>query len=324
MNAVIYTKYGGPDQLHFGEKAKPVPRKNELLIKVKAASINSWDADLLRGKPFLVRLLGGLLKPTHKVLGADISGIVEETGSEVKNFKPGDLVFGDIAGAGFGGFAEYAKAPEKLLAKIPPGMSFEQAAALPQAGLLALQGLRYARPLEAGQSLLINGAGGSVGTLALQYAKSLGVEVTCVDREEKFDLLRSLGADHLIDYRQQEYTKMVIQYDYILDVIAHRSISAYKRVLKPTGVFAMIGGSMGALLARLILVQPLLSKFSSKKLGIMGYRVNTEGLNEIASLFQQGIMIPIIDRTFPLAETAEAFRYYLSGAFKGKIVISMK
>jgi NADPH:quinone reductase-like Zn-dependent oxidoreductase len=171
---------------------------------------------------------------------------------------------------------------------------------------------------------LINGAGGSVGTLALQYAKSLGVEVTCVDRDEKFDLLRSLGADHLIDYRQQEYTKMVIQYDYILDVIAHRSVSAYKRVLKPTGVFAMIGGSMGALLARLMLVQPLLSKFSSKKLGIMGYRVNTEALDEIAFLFRQGIMVPVIDRTFPLAETAEAFRYYQSGAFKGKIVISMK
>lgn len=321
MKAIVYTKYGSPDQLRQEEIAKPGPRKNELCIKVHTASINSWDWDLLKGKPFLVRLLGGLTKPKHQVLGADIAGIVESVGEGVQFFQPGDPVFGDIAGAGFGGFAEYAVANEKLLAKIPVGLSMEQAAALPQAGLLALQGLRYKRPLAAGQHLLINGAGGSVGTLALQYAKYIGAIVTCVDKKEKFDILRSLGADHLIDYRKQDYTAMGIQYDYILDVIAHRSTASYKRALKPSGVFAMIGGSMGGLLARMMLIQPLVSVFSKKKLGIMGYRVNREGLEELASLCSKGIMVPVIDSVFPLIETADAFRYYEKGNFNGKILI---
>ena len=215
MRAIIYTKYGSPDQLHPGEMAKPIPRKNEVLIKVQAASINSWDWDLLKGKPVLVRLLGGLSKPKHQVLGADIAGIVESVGPDVKSLQPGDAVFGDIAGSGFGGFAEYATASEKLLAKIPAGMSMEQAACLPQAGLLALQGLRYKKPLTTGQQLLINGAGGAVGTLALQFAKYIGATVTCVDKEEKSDTLLSLGADHFIDYQKQDYTAMGIQYDYI-------------------------------------------------------------------------------------------------------------
>lgn len=323
MQAIIYTKYGGPDQLHPAAIAQPVPRKNELLIKVHTASINSWDWDLLRGKPFLVRLLGGLTRPKHQVLGADIAGIVESVGSDIKSFRPGDAVFGDIAGAGFGGFAEYAKAPEHLLAKIPEGMSMDQAAAMPQAGLLALQGLRYKKPLSAGQHLLINGAGGSVGTLALQYAKHMGAMVTCVDKEEKFATLRSLGADHLVDYRKEDYTARGIQYDYILDVVAHRTAASYASALKPTGVFAMIGGSMGGLLARMMLVQPLLSAFSSKKMGIMGYRVSSKGLEELASLCSQGIMKPVIDKIFPLSETADAFRYFEKGDFKGKILIKL-
>lgn len=323
MKAIIYTKYGGPDQLHQEDIPKPAPRKNELLIKVHAASINSWDWDLLKGKPFLVRLLGGLSKPKHQVLGADIAGIVESVGADVKSFKPGDTVFGDIAGAGFGGFAEYVSVPEKLLAKIPEGMSFEQAACLPQAGLLALQGLRYKRPLAAGQHLLINGAGGAVGTLALQYAKHIGAIVTGVDKEEKFDVLRSLGADHLIDYRNQDYTAMGLQYDYILDVIAHRSVASYQRALKPSGVFAMIGGSMGGLLFRMMLIQPLLSLFSRKRLGIMGYKVSREGLDELAAMCTKGIIKPVIDKSFALADTPEAFRYYEKGNFKGKILIKM-
>jgi NADPH:quinone reductase-like Zn-dependent oxidoreductase len=323
MKAIIYNKYGGPDQLYGDEIINPVPSKNEVLIKIHTSSINSWDWDLLRGKPFLVRLLGGLSKPKHKVLGADIAGIVESVGADVKSFRPGDAVFGDIAGAGFGGFAEYVSVPEKLLAKIPEGMSFEQAACLPQAGLLAIQGLRYKRPLKSGQHLLINGAGGSVGTLALQYAKSIGAIVTGVDKEEKFDTLQSLGADHLIDYRKQDYTAMEVKYDYILDVIAHRSVTSYQRALKPSGVFAMIGGSMGGLLIRMMLIQPLLSLFSRKKMGIMGYRVSREGLEELASLYTKGILIPVIDKSFALSDTAEAFRYYEKGIFNGKILIKI-
>lgn len=323
MKAIIYTKYGSTDQLREEEIAKPVLGKNEVLIKIHAASINSWDWDLLKGKPFLVRLLGGLSKPKHQVLGADIAGIVESVGPDVKSLQPGDAVFGDIAGSGFGGFAEYATASEKLLAKIPVGMSMEQAACLPQAGLLALQGLRYKKPLTSGQQLLINGAGGAVGTLALQFAKYIGATVTCVDKEEKSDTLLSLGADHFIDYQKQDYTAMGIQYDYILDVIAHRPVRDYRRTLKPSGVFAMIGGSMGGLLVQMMLLQPLFSLFRKKKLGIMGYRVSREGLEELASLCTKGIMAPVIDRVFPLNETVAAFRYYERGNFKGKIVIKV-
>lgn len=323
MKAIVYTQYGAPDRLQLKEMDKPVAKANEVLVKVHAASINSWDWDLLQGKSFLIRLLGGLFKPKNKTLGADIAGVVEATGSNVKYFKPGDEVFGDIAGRGFGGFAEYAAVPEKLLAKKSPAMSFEQAAALPQAGLLALQGLRHINPVKTGQQLLINGAGGGVGTIALQYAKSIGAEVTCVDKEEKFELLRSLGADHLIDYRKEDHSRTGHQYDYVLDVIAHRSVSDYKRVLKPGGVFAMIGGSMGGLLVQMMLIQPLLSKFRKKKLGIMGYKVSRASLDELTLLFAEQKITPVIDKVFPLEETADAFRYFGQGHFKGNIIISM-
>lgn len=323
MKAIVYTEYGKPDVLQLKELDKPAPKKNEVLVKVYTSSINSWDWDMLKGKPFLVRLIGGLFKPRNKILGADIAGVVESIGEETKDLKPGDEVFGDIAGAGFGGFAEYVCAPEKLLAKKSPKMSFEQAAALPQAGLLAMQGLRYEKPLQSGQHLLINGAGGGVGPIALQYAKSLGATVTCVDKEEKFELLRSLKADHLIDYRKTDYTKTGTQYDYILDVIAHKKTTDYKRVLKPGGVFAMIGGSMGGLLMQMMLFQPLLSKFRKKKLGIMGYKVSSEGLDELSRLFENGKINPVIDKCFSLEETAGAFQYFGQGNFKGKVIISI-
>jgi NADPH:quinone reductase-like Zn-dependent oxidoreductase len=293
------------------------------VIKVFASSVNEWDWGLIRGEGLLTRLLGGLFKPKNKILGADVAGVLEAVGSNIKNFKPGDEMFGDIAGAGFGAFAEYVCAPEKMLAKKSPKMSFEQAAAIPQAGLLAMQGLRYKKPLQAGQHLLINGAGGGVGPIALQYAKSIGAIVTCVDKEEKFDMLRSYGADELMDYRKTDYTKTGIQYDYIMDVTARRSVRDYKRALKPGGAFAMIGGSMGWLVFQMMLIQPLLSKFRNKKLGIMGYRVTSEGLTELSRLFEEGKISPAIDRRFPLEETAGAFRYYEQGNFKGKIVITI-
>jgi NADPH:quinone reductase-like Zn-dependent oxidoreductase len=322
MKAIVYTQYGSPDVLELKEVDKPVPKENEVLIKIVASSVNEWDNGLISGKGLLTRLLGGLFKPKNKILGADVAGVVEAAGSNIKNFKPGDEVFGDIAGAGFGAFAEYVCAPEKMLAKKSPKMSFEQAAALPQAGLLALQGLRYKKSLQSGQHVLINGAGGGVGPIALQYAKSIGAMVTCVDREEKFDKLRSIGADEWIDYRKTDYTKTGIQYDYILDVTARRSVSDYKRALKPGGVFSMIGGSMGWLLVQMMLIQPLLSKFSNKRLGIMGYRVTSEGLTELSQLFEAGKISPLIDRRFPLAATADAFRYYQQGTFTGKIIIN--
>lgn len=322
MKAIVYTKYGSPDVLQLKEVEKPATKENEVLIKVVASSVNEWDNGLISGKGLLTRLLGGLFKPKNKILGADVAGVIEAVGNNIKDFKPGDEVFGDIAGAGFGAFAEYVCAPEKMLAKKSPEMSFEQAAALPQAGLLAMQGLRYKKPLLAGQHLLINGAGGGVGPIALQYAKSIGATVTCVDREEKFNMLRSLGADELIDYRKTDYTKTGIQYDYILDVTARRSVSDYKRALKPGGVFAMIGGSMGGLLFQMMVLQPFLSKYRKKKLGIMGYHVSKEGLDELSKLFDDGKISPVIDRSFPLAASADAFRYYQQGTFTGKIIIS--
>ena len=323
MKAVVYTKYGSPAVLQLQEIEKPIPKENEVLVKDYAASVNSWDWDLLKGKPFLVRIIGGLFKPRHKILGADIAGTVEAIGNDVKDFKPGDEVFGDIAGSGFGGFAEYVAVPEKLLAQKSQVMSFEQAASLPQAGLLALQGLRYKGTIKQGDEVLINGAGGGVGTIGLQYAKLLGAVVTCVDKAEKFDMLRSLGADYLIDYTKEDYTRNDKQYDRILDVIAHRSVSDYKRALKPHGIFAMIGGSMGGLLLQLMFIWPILSRFSNKKLGIMGYRPTRKDLEYLIQLFEEGKLIPVIDRTYPLQEVPAAFQYFSEGNIKGKIIINV-
>lgn len=321
MKAIVYNTYGGPDDLHLQDVIKPQPKNNEVLIKVHAASINSWDWDLLKGKPFLVKMIGGLLKPKHQILGADIAGVVEAIGADVTDYKPGDEVFGDIASSGFGSFAEYVCTQEKLLAKKSANVSFEEAAALPQAGLLALQGLQYVKPIQKGQHLLINGAGGGVGVIALQYAKLAGVEVTCVDREEKFETLRSLGADHLIDYRKEDYTYTGKQYDYILDVIAHKTAADYKKALKPDGVFAMVGGSMGWLLFQMMLIQPILSKFRKQKLGIMGYKPNRKDLDLLMQLVAEKKMKIVIDKVFPLSETANAFRHFENGNFIGKIII---
>jgi len=323
MKAIVYTKYGSPDMLHLKELNKPIPDKDEVLVKVYATSVNSWDWDLLRGKPFLVRMIGGLWSPRHKILGADIAGLVESVGSNVKEFKPGDEVFGDTAGSGFGGFAEYVSVPEKLLARKSPAMTFEQAAALPQAGLLALQGLCHKGSIKQSQEILINGAGGAVGTIGLQYAKSLGAIVTCVDKAEKFELLRSLGADHLIDYTKVDYTRNGLQYDRILDVIAHKTVFDYKRALKPGGTFTMIGGSMGGLLLLFLLFGSIISRIGNKKLGIMGYKPNRKDLEYLNLLFEDGKMVPVIDKCFPLQEVPAAFQYFGTGNVKGKIVIAV-
>jgi NADPH:quinone reductase-like Zn-dependent oxidoreductase len=324
VKAIVYTKYGPPEILQLKEVEKPAPGKDELLVKIYASSINSWDWGQLQGKEFITRIIGGLLKPRYKILGGDIAGVVEAVGENVIDFQPGDEVFGDIAGNGFGGFAEYVSVPARLLAKKSPRMAFDQAASLPQAGLLMLQGLHYKGAIKQGDQVLINGAGGGVGTLALQYAKSLGAEATCVDISEKFGLLHSLGADHLIDYKKEDYTRNGKQYDRILDVEAHRSVFDYKRALKPGGTFAMIGGSMGGgLLLQLIFFGPMISTFGHKKLGLMGYKPNRSDLDRLTWLFEEGEVVPVIDRCYPLDEVADAFRYFGTGRVKGKIVISV-
>src|SRR3989440_10404101 len=230
MKAIVYTEYGSPDVLQFKEVEKPTPKDNEVLVKVHATSVNAGDWHLLRAKPFLMRLMGyGLLKPKHTILGSDIAGRVEAVGRNVKQFQSGDEVFGNTAKYGFGGFAEYVSVPENALVLKPTNISFEEAAAVPQAAVVALQGLRDKGRIQSGQKVLIHGAGGGVGTFAVQIAKAFGAEVTGVDSTRKLDMLRSIGADHVIDYTQEDFTKSGQRYDLILDVVASQSIFDYKR-----------------------------------------------------------------------------------------------
>lgn len=324
MKAILYHQYGSYDQLHLQEIDKPEVKKGAVLVKVMAASINSWDIDLLTGHTWIIRVMNGFIRPRNHRLGADIAGIVESVGEHVTSFQIGDEVYGDIAEAGFGGFAEYVVVPEKLLALKPSTLSFNEAAALPQAGLLAIQGLRHFGDVQAGQKIVINGAGGGVGTLGLQYAKSMGAEVTCVDKKEKLEFLRTLGADHTIDFTTTDYTDTGDRYDKILDVIAHRTTRDYKRALKPKGVFTMIGGSMGWLLFRMMLIEPFLSRYRSKKLGIMGYRTGRAELDVLTQLVDEGRIKPVIDSVFPLTAAPEAFRHFMSGEFVGKVVIDVQ
>lgn len=320
MRAIVYAEYGPPDVLELKEVEKPIPEGDEVLVRVHAASVNSWDWDLLRGKPFLNRA-GGFLKPKYEVLGADIAGRVEAVGRNVKGLRPGDEVFGDLSQCGWGGFAEYVCAPESALALKLASLTFEQAAALPQAGVLALQGLRKGN-IGPGKKVLINGAGGGVGTFAVQIAKSLGAEVTGVDSTEKLDMLLSLGADRVIDYTQEDFTRNGQSYDLILDVVAHHSIFEYKRSLRPNGVFVLVGGST-ALALTVVLLGPLISIIVSRKIGGLVHRPNSKDLNSMNELIAAGKVVPVIDRIFTLSEVPEALRYLGEGHAKGKLVITM-
>ena len=237
MKAIVYHKYGSPDVLALEEVEKPTPRDDEVLVAVHSASVNSWDWDLLRGKPFLARVTaGGLLTPKHGILGTDIAGRVETVGKDVKRLKPGDEVFGELSwrflSLGFGGFAEYACAREYSMMPKPAGMTFDEAASLPQVGALALGALRYNGQVQPGQKVIINGAGGGVGTLAVQIAKSYGAEVTGVDSAEKLDTVRTLGADHVIDYTREDFTRNGLLYDLIIDVAAYRSTLTWRHTVQ--------------------------------------------------------------------------------------------
>ena len=322
MKAIVYTKYGPPDVLQLKEIEKPTPKENEVLIKVHAASINDWDWGLLQGTPFMNRLLYGLLRPKMQILGSDIAGRVEAVGRNVKQFQPGDEVFGDISGCGWGGFAEYVCARDNALALKPASMTFEEVAAVPQAALLALQGLRDKGQIQPGQKVLINGAGGGAGTFAVQIAKSFGAEVTGVDSTSKLDMMRSIGADHVIDYTQEDFTKNGQRYDLILDVAAYHSIFDYKRALSPKGIYVMVGGS-SARIFQTIFLGPLISMTGSKKLGILAHKPN-KGLDFMKELFEAGKVAPVIDRRYPLSEVPEALRYFGEGHAKGKVVITLE
>jgi NADPH:quinone reductase-like Zn-dependent oxidoreductase len=322
MKAMVYTKYGTTDGLKLQEVEKPIPKDNEVLIKIHAASINSWDWDLLRGIPFLVRL-EGLLKPKYQILGADIAGRVEAVGRDVKQFVPGDEVFGDISGCSWGGFAQYVCARESALTLKPASMTFEEAAAIPQAAVLALQGLRDKGKIQKGQKVLINGAGGGVGTFAVQIAKSIGAEVIGVDSTRKLDMMLSIGADQVIDYTQDDFTQNGERYDLILDVAGYRSIFDYKRALSPNGTYVMVGGSMNRIF-QIMFLGPLISKFGSKKMGILMHKPNHNDQNFIKELFKAGKVVPVIDRRYSLSQVPEALRYFGEGHPKGKVVISVE
>ncbi|NQX66179.1 NAD(P)-dependent alcohol dehydrogenase [Paenibacillus alba] len=319
MKAMVYTKYGTPDVLKLEEVEKPTPKDNEVLVKIYAASVNSWDWDLLRGTPFIVRI-GGLFKPKYQILGADIAGRVEAVGRNVKQFLPGDEVFGDISGCGWGGFAEYVCACEEALTLKPASMTHEQAASIPQAAVLALQGLRHKGQIQPKQKVLINGAGGGVGTFAVQMAKSCGAEVTGVDSTKKLEMLKSLGADHVIDYTKDDYTQNRQRYDLILDVAGNRSIFDNKRALNRSGTYVMVGGSL-ARIFQVMLLGPWISRTGNKKMGILVHRPNNNDQQYMMELFEAGKVAPVLDRRYPLSQVDDAVRYFADGQHKGKIIV---
>jgi NADPH:quinone reductase-like Zn-dependent oxidoreductase len=325
LKAILFTKYGPPDVLQLKEVEKPTPKDNEALVKVHAASLNAADFEYRRGV-FVVRLLyRGLLKPKYKILGSDIAGRVETVGRNVKQFKPGDEIWGDLSFPyGFGTFAEYVCIPENALRLKPASMTFEEAAAVPTAAVVALQHLLAKRPIQPGQKVLINGAGGSVGTFAVQLAKYFEAEVTGVDSTNKLDMVRSIGADHVIDYTQEDFTKNGQRYDLILDVVVHRSIFDYRRALSPKGICLFVGGSMTRVFLNMLL-GPLISMIGSKKMGLGMWKPNKEeDLAFLKELLEAGKVVPVIDRRYSLSEVPEAFRYLEAGHAKGKVVITVE
>jgi NADPH:quinone reductase-like Zn-dependent oxidoreductase len=320
MKAVVYTAYGPPDGLHLTEVATPTPTDDDVLIKVQAVSVNRSDWEGLTGKPFYARF-GGLLKPGSQILGSDIAGRVERAGRNHTQFQPGDEVFGEMWDY-HGGFAEYVCTRGRAWARKPTSLTFEQAAAIPQAGVIALQGIVEKGQVQPGQHVLINGAGGGAGSFAVQLAKLYGAEVTGVDNTGKLDFLRSLGADQVMDYTQQDFTKTGHQYDLILDLVAHRSVFAYQRALKPKGRYFAVGGSVATLL-QMVLLGPLMSRATGKHLRVLGVQRHQQALLAITELCAAGQIVPVIDRRYPLSEVPEALRYLGEGHVKGKVVITV-
>jgi NADPH:quinone reductase-like Zn-dependent oxidoreductase len=323
MQAIVYHRYGSPDVLKLEDVQKPVPQEGEVLVKVVAASAAAGDWHLLRADPFLIRFMSGLLTPKHKILGAALAGRVEAVGRNVKQFQPGDAVFGDLSRCGFGAFAEYVAAPEQAFALKPTNLTFEQAATVPVSAITALQGLRNHGQIQPGQKVLINGASGGVGTFAVQIAKAFGAEVTAVCSTGKMALMRSLGADHVIDYTQEDFTQTGHQYDLILAANGYQPLSAYQRALRPQGKYVMSGGST-AQMFQAMLLGPLRSKKGGQTLGNMLAKPSQPDLMVMKELIEAGKVTPVIDRSFPLQDVADAIRYLEAGHAKGKAVITVE
>ena len=321
MQAIVYTQYGSPDVLKLTEVPTPRPGEGEVLVKVHATGLNAADRLALSGKPFIVRLsLGGLRRSRYTILGADVAGVVEAVGPGVSTFRPGDAVFGDLAEAGFGGLAEYVAAPEDAWVLKPAGIPFEQAAAVPMAAVTALQGLRDKGQLRAGQRVLIYGASGGVGTFAVQIAAALGGEVTAVCSSRNADMARALGATHVIDYAREDFAHNGQRYDLILAANGSRPIGDYRRALAPGGVYVVSGGSMTQIFQG-ILLGPVLSRFGDKRMGNLAANPNAQDLATVSEWLEQGTIRSVIDRCYPLAETADAFRYLDKEHARGKVII---
>ena len=327
MKAIVCTKFG-LDGLKFEENPKPSPRDNEVLVKIYASSVNYNILAYMSGKPIFARLMGvGLLKPKVKIPGGDIAGRVEAVGKEIKQFQPGNEVFGNSDGCGFGAFAEYVAVPENVLAFKPINVSFEDAAAAVQAAVVALQGLRKGK-IQSGQKVLIYGASGGIGTFAVQIAKSFGAEVTGVCSTKNLDFVRSIGADHVIDYTKQDFTKNGQHYDLILTTAGYRSIFDYKRGLSPKGIYIMVGGAMKgtkamAQIYQALVLGPMLSMTGKQKLRILSAVPNQNDLVFVKELMEAGKVKSIIDKRYPLSEVAEALRYYEERHVRGKVVITV-
>ena len=322
MKAILQKKYGSFDVLEYGEVEKPKPRDNEALVKVHAAAINTGNMFMVSGKPLLSRLSSGLLKPKYLNPGSDVAGRVEKTGKNVNMFKPGDDVFGDNLPGGFGTFAEYVCVPQNQLALKPANISFEEAAAAPQAALVALQGLRNVGKIQAGQKVMITGASGGNGTYAVQIAKAFGTEVTAVCSTRNIELVRSLGADYVIDYTKEDFADTGEKYDLILAMGGYRPLKDYALALHKDGAFVWAGGDLKGLFETMIF-GPGIGRKEKKRFTNLSHQPNQSDLKYLAELMEAGKVRSVIDRSFPLDETAKAFRHYNAGHMQGKVVIDV-
>jgi NADPH:quinone reductase-like Zn-dependent oxidoreductase len=322
MKAIVQSEYGPPDVLRLAEIDQPVVQDNDVLVRIQASAVHAGDWHLMRGEPWIVRLMfGGLLKPKIKILGCDVAGRVEAVGPSVTRFQVGDEVFGDVSGCGFGAFAEYVCAREEALVLKPAAVTFEQAATVPTSALAALQGLQLTGQLQPGQKVLINGAAGGVGSFAVQIAKSLGAEVTGVCSTRKVAMVRSLGADHVIDYTQTDFTQTGQQYDLILDVTAYRSVFTCQKALTPTGTYVLVGGSTAYLFLTMLFLGPWISKTSRRKVCVLSSTPNQKDLTVLRDLLESGKIAPVIDRYYSLSEVPDAIRYLEQRQVQGKVAI---
>ncbi len=319
MKAIVRSEYGGPEVLRLEEVAKPTPKDNEVLVRVQTAAVNPLDWHMMRASPFLVRLGGGFFKPKDTGLGADIAGWVEAVGKDVTDFRPGDEVFGEI---GSGGFAEFVCAPQERVTLKPPNVSFEHAAATPVVGLTAIQGLRDTGNIQRGERVLVNGASGGIGTFAVQYAKCVGAQVTGVCSTRNLEMVRSIGADAVIDYTRQDFTLGGEQYDLIFDTIGNRSSAEHERALVPGGRCVIAGFTTISGLLNHALMGGWAGRKGKKKIGLMPVATpRKKDLVTIGELLERKQVVPVIDRCYPLAETAEAVRYLETGRARGKVIV---